>query len=78
MVARQAVPSILIVDAEPYLCRVFEAKLVRENAFRVVAVTRGEDALQAAVEQVFDVLVWDERLGTGDSAGALGPLRAPW
>lgn len=76
MVARQAVPSILIADAEPYLCRVFEAKLVRENAFRVVAVTRGEDAMQAAVEQPFDVLLWDVRLGAGDAAGALAPLRA--
>ncbi|HZT41217.1 MAG TPA: PilZ domain-containing protein [Chthonomonadaceae bacterium] len=76
MVARQAVPSILIADAETYLCRVFEAKLVRENAFRVVAVTRGEEAMQAAVEHSFDVLLWDVRLGGGDSCGSLAPLRA--
>ncbi|HLV79212.1 MAG TPA: PilZ domain-containing protein, partial [Chthonomonadaceae bacterium] len=76
MRARQAIPCILIADAEPYLCRVFEAKLIRENAFRVVAVSRGEEAVQAAIEHSFDVLVWDVRLGTGESTGTLAPLRA--
>lgn len=62
MVARANTPTVLIVDAEPYVCRVFEAKLSKDSQFATVSATSGQDALAAATRQSFDVLLWDMRL----------------
>src|SRR5262245_530962 len=74
MVARSQAPRILVADSEPTNCRVFEAKLTRHHAFQVVSVTSGASALQSALEQTFDVLLWDMRLH--DSSTHLPRLRA--
>jgi len=74
MVARLEAPTALIADAEPYICRVLEAKLSKDDQFRVVSATTGAAALQSAVEQTFDVLLWDMRLR--DTASLLPRLRA--
>src|ERR1051326_1784503 len=74
MNARSLPPLVLISDAEPYICRVFEAKLVKDNQFRVVCATSGSEALQAALQQPFDVILWDLRLR--DSESLLPELRA--
>lgn len=74
MVARAAVPSVLIADADPYICRVFEAKLTRDKQFHVVGAASIREALQAAVAQPFDVVLWDTRLR--DTTGQLARLRA--
>src|SRR5579871_52827 len=62
MVARTIAPSVLIADAEAYVCRVFEAKLAKDNRFRVVCVTSALDAYQVVLEQPADILLWDMRL----------------
>ncbi len=62
MFARSPIPSVLIADAEYYICRVLEAKLSKDNRFEVVTATSGLAALQAALERSFDVLLWDLRL----------------
>jgi c-di-GMP-binding flagellar brake protein YcgR/ActR/RegA family two-component response regulator len=62
MFARSPTPSVLIADAEYYICRVLEAKLSKDNRFEVVCATSGLAALQAALERSFDVLLWDLRL----------------
>ncbi|HLK58988.1 MAG TPA: response regulator, partial [Chthonomonadaceae bacterium] len=67
-------PLVLIADAEPYICRVFEAKLVKNNQFRVVCAHAGPEAFQAALLQPFDVILWDLRLR--DSERLLPGLRA--
>jgi CheY-like chemotaxis protein/c-di-GMP-binding flagellar brake protein YcgR len=74
MVARSQAPAVLIADAEPYICRVFEARLSKDGQFRVVTATTGAAALHSALEQVFDVLLWDMRLR--DTASLLPRLRA--
>ena len=62
MIARSQPPAILVADAEPYICRVFEAKLTRNNQFRVDCVTTSGDAVRQAEAQNYDVLLWDMRL----------------
>lgn len=62
MFARSQTPSVLIADAEYYICRVLEAKLSKDNRFEVACSTSGLAALQAALERSFDVLLWDLRL----------------
>lgn len=74
MLARSPTPSVLIADAEFYICRVLEAKLSKDSRFQVVTATTGLVALQAALEQSFDVLMWDMRLR--DTADLLPRLRA--
>jgi CheY-like chemotaxis protein/c-di-GMP-binding flagellar brake protein YcgR len=74
MVARSQAPEVLIADAEPYVCRVFEARLSKDGQFRVASATTGAAALQCALLQVFDVLLWDMRLR--DTASLLPRLRA--
>jgi DNA-binding NarL/FixJ family response regulator/c-di-GMP-binding flagellar brake protein YcgR len=74
MIARSQAPAVLIADAEPYVCRVFEARLSKDGQFRVASATTGAAALQCALEQVFDVLLWDMRLR--DTASLLPRLRA--
>ena len=70
----QAVPSVLIADADPYICRVFEAKLTKDNPFRTMSVTTGKEALQAASQNIFNVVLWDMRLR--DSSRLLPHIRA--
>lgn len=55
-------PSVLIADADPYICRVFEAKLTKEQPFRAFSVTTGQEAMQAAIQHDFAVILWDMRL----------------
>ncbi|HZO91222.1 MAG TPA: PilZ domain-containing protein [Chthonomonadaceae bacterium] len=59
MVARSPAPSVLVADAEYYICRVLEAKLSKDNRFQVVTATTAQAALQAAYEQPFDVVLWE-------------------
>ncbi len=59
-------PSVLVADAEPYICRVFEAKLTKEGRFRVHCATSGLEAYRLALQQTFDVLLWDLRLRDSD------------
>ncbi len=68
------VPSVLIADADPYLCRVFEAKLHKDNQFDVVVANTGTDASQAALKQGFSLVLWDARLR--DTSRFLPRLRA--
>jgi CheY-like chemotaxis protein/c-di-GMP-binding flagellar brake protein YcgR len=74
MLARSPTPSVLIADAEFYICRVLEAKLSKDNRFRVVTATTGLAALQVALDQSFDVIMWDMRLR--DTSDLLPRLRA--
>ena len=67
-------PLLLIADAEPYVCRVFEAKLIKDNLFRVICASAAADAFQAALLQPFDLILWDLRLR--DSERLLPALRA--
>lgn len=62
MVANTSPPSMLIADAEPYICRVFEAKLTKDNQFAVMCVSTRFDTFQAVLSQAFDVILWDIRL----------------
>lgn len=66
--------SVLIADADPFICRVFEAKLTKEHSFRTVSVAVGPEAVQAAVQQPFDIILWDSRLR--DTPGLLARMRA--
>ena len=62
MVALSTPPSVLIADADPYIGRVLEAKLVKSNRFHVTIATSGADAIQAALQQAFSILLWDVRM----------------
>ncbi len=62
MVARATTFSVLIVDAEPYICRVFAAKLTKDNQFLVSSASNGSDAIEAAKQRIYDVILWDMRL----------------
>ena len=62
MVARSHPPAILVADAEPYICRIFEAKLTKNNQFQVDCVTSAAEAAQQAEARNYDVLLWDMRL----------------
>jgi hypothetical protein len=53
---------------------VFEAKLTKENPFRVTSVTTCQDALVAASQNVFSAILWDMRLT--DTARLLPRMRA--
>jgi c-di-GMP-binding flagellar brake protein YcgR len=66
-------PSVLIADADPYICRVFEAKLTKEDPFRAMSVTAGQEALLAACQNVFSAILWDTRLR--DTARLLPRMR---
>src|SRR5437763_16156550 len=70
----QPAPSVLIADADPYICRVFEAKLTKENPFRVMSVTTGQEALLAASQNDFSAILWDMRLR--DTSRVLPRMRA--
>ena len=70
----RAVPTILIADADSYICRVFEAKLAKDRSFGTVCVTSVAEALRAAAQNVFNVILWDMRLR--DSISLLPRLRA--
>lgn len=59
--------SVLVADAEPTLCRVFEAKLTKEGRFRVASASNGMDAYRLALQQSFDILLWDLRLRDSDT-----------
>ena len=59
--------SVLIADAEPTICRVFEAKLTKEGRFRVVCASTGSDAYRFALQQPFDILLWDLRIRDSDT-----------
>lgn len=74
MVARSTAPAVLVADAEPYICRVFEAKLSKDNQFQVTSASTGLEAFQAALRQPFDVILWDMRLR--ETARLLPSLRA--
>lgn len=74
MVVRPNIPSVLVADAEPYICRVFEAKLTRDHQFRVITATTGAEGLRAAEIDSFDLIIWDTRLR--DSFTALARVRA--
>ena len=66
MQATSAPDSVLIADAEPTICRVFEAKLTKEGRFRVVCASTGADACVFAPQNSFDVLLWDLRIRDSD------------
>ena len=74
MVVQSSVDSVLIADADPYLCRVFEAKLLKDTQFDVVVTNTGSDACQAALQKSFTVILWDTRLR--DTLRHLPRLRA--
>ncbi|MCW3053326.1 MAG: Response regulator of citrate/malate metabolism [Chthonomonadales bacterium] len=59
--------SVLVADAEPTICRVFEAKLTKEGRFRVACASTGPDAYRLALLHPFDVLLWDLRMRDSDS-----------
>lgn len=66
--------SVLIADADPYLCRVIEAVLAKNDAYCTMSVTTGQEALQAAERHTFHAVLWDMRLR--DSASLLPLIRA--
>jgi DNA-binding NarL/FixJ family response regulator/c-di-GMP-binding flagellar brake protein YcgR len=70
----QPAASVLIADADPYICRVFEAKLTKENPFRVTSVTTGPEALAAVIQTDFTAVLWDMRLR--DTPRLLARIRA--
>lgn len=70
----QPAPSVLIADADPYICRVFEAKLTKENLFRATSVTTGQEALASAAQNVYNAILWDMRLR--DTSRLLPRMRA--
>ena len=74
MSVQSPVPSVLIADADPYLCRVFEAKLHKDNQFDVVVANTGTEASLAALKQGFSLILWDARLR--DTSRFLPRLRA--
>jgi CheY-like chemotaxis protein/c-di-GMP-binding flagellar brake protein YcgR len=74
MEARRTIPTALIADAEFYICRVLEAKLAKDERYKTITVTSGTEALQAALQHNFDVVLWDMRLR--DTFGLLPRLRA--
>jgi CheY-like chemotaxis protein len=59
--------SVLIIDAEPTICRVFGAKLTKEGRFQVTCASTGAEAYRAALQRPFDVLLWDLRLRDSDT-----------
>ncbi|MCS6775683.1 MAG: PilZ domain-containing protein [Chloroherpetonaceae bacterium] len=61
MLAHARTPCVLIADVDPTNCRVFETKLARNNQFHVISVTSGHEAIQAALRNNFDVILWDLR-----------------
>ncbi len=62
-----AVHSVLVADADPYICRVFEAKLTKEGRFRVACATAGAEAFRLALEEPFDILLWDLHMRDSDT-----------
>ena len=74
MVVQNSVASVLIADADPYLCRIFEAKLLKDTPFDVVVANTGHDASQAALVKGFNTILWDTRLR--DTLRYLPRLRA--
>ena len=62
MTPQPAPASVLIADADPYICRVFEAKLTKEHPFRAMSVSTGQEALLAASQNDFSAILWDMRL----------------
>ena len=59
--------SVLVADAEPTICRVFEAKLTKEGRFRVACASTGTDAHRLALHHYFDILLWDLRMRESDT-----------
>lgn len=74
MAALATASSVLIVDAEPYICRVFAAKLTKEIQFLVSSASNGSDAYHAALQRPYDVILWDMRLR--ETTSVLPSLRA--
>ncbi len=62
MPAAANTPSVLVVDAEPYICRVIDARLTKDSNFAVTISSSGAEALQAVFRQAYDVILWDLRL----------------
>jgi CheY-like chemotaxis protein len=59
--------SVLVADAEPTICRVFEAKLTKEGRFRVDCASTGQDAYRLALLHAYDILLWDLRMRDSDT-----------
>jgi len=59
--------SVLVADAEPTICRVFEAKLTKEGRFHVVCASTGPDACRLALQYAVDVVLWDLRMRDSDT-----------
>jgi c-di-GMP-binding flagellar brake protein YcgR len=55
-------PTVLVADAEIYICRVFEAKLSRNQQFQVTIATSSHEAFHAALLTSFDVILWEANL----------------
>ena len=55
--------SILLIDDEPRIVEVY-GTLLREEGFSVTASSRPEDALRFASEQLFDIVILDQFLGS--------------
>lgn len=62
MVALSEAPLVFIVDAEAVNCRLFDAKLTRNQEFRVLCATSGASAARLATEETFAVILWDMRM----------------
>ncbi len=62
MAAPSETPLVFIVDAEAVNCRLFEAKLTRNQEFRVLSATNSTLAARFAAQEPFAVLLWDMRL----------------
>lgn len=75
MDVRKTFASVLIADAEPYICRVFEARLLRDRRYEVATATSDAAAYRLAVLRPFDLVLWDTRLrGTAETLPAVRAL----
>lgn len=62
MVALSETPLVFIVDAEPVNCRLFDAKLTRNQEFRTLCANSGAEAVRLAAQETFSVILWDMRM----------------
>lgn len=74
MIARPHTPLVLVADADPYICRVFEAKLTKDNQYRVASAQTAQEAIMLAIQNEPDGILWDTRLR--ESERLLPKLRA--
>ncbi|HLJ55932.1 MAG TPA: response regulator [Chthonomonadaceae bacterium] len=70
----QTPPFVLIADADPYICRIFEARLTKGCVFDTVSAGSGQEAVRAAAQCPFSAILWDMRLQ--DSFALLPRIRA--